>query len=114
MQVVKVVGKEGSELQSLVRKLYGEGFGEEFKREFNKVVKVAIKAARDAVEFASMLQPLLRKAMVWINVRDVDAVRVDLGEWNKVVVKICLKTREIVVSETGVDVVPLDFYVWNR
>ena len=98
MQVAVVKEKEKEKraegLQGLVERIYGEEFAAEFEKLFNSYVGLAIKSARDAREFASVLQPLLRKAMVWFDVEKVQAVSIKLGRWNEVIVKIHLPSRE--------------------
>ncbi|RLE89810.1 MAG: hypothetical protein DRN04_15915 [Thermoprotei archaeon] len=113
MQVAKTVVKRAEGLQGLVGKVYSEEFAAEFEKLFNSYVGLAIKSARTAKEFASVLQPLLRKAMVWIDVEKVQAVSIKLGRWNEVIVKIHLPSREIEVTKHGVEVLPLEFYTYE-
>ena len=116
MQVAKVQVKKEKRLeglQGLVERIYGEGFAEEFGKLFNSYVGLAIKSASTAKEFAAALQPLLRKAMVWIDVEKVQAVNVELGRWNEVIVRIHLPTREIKVTKYGAEILPLEFYTYE-
>ena len=116
MQVAKVQVKkekwpEG--LQGLVGKVYSEEFAAEFEKYFEKLVGFAVENATDAVRFAEILVPLLRKAMVWIDPEKVQAVNIELGRWNEVIVKIHLPTREIRISKYGAEVQPLEFYTYE-
>ena len=112
--IVQLKEKERPQgLQGLVGKVYSEEFAAEFEKLFNNYVAFAAENATDAVRFAEILVPLLRKAMVWIDPEKVQAVNIELGRWNEVIVKIHLPTREIRISKYGAEVQPLEFYTYG-
>ena len=81
-----------------------DGLIKEFAEDFEKLVGFAVKNARNARDFALFLQPLLRKSMVWIDPGKVEAVSVELGQWNEVIVKMKLPSCEIQVTKYRAEV----------
>jgi len=113
MQVSGVQVKGSQKLQNIVEEMFNAEAGK-FEEMFYEYVLLAIEDARDAKEFAAALQPLLRKAGVWVDPGKVQAVSVELGKWNEVVVRIHLPTREVKVTKYGAEVLPLEFYVYSN
>jgi len=102
--------QEKSSLSEVVKRKYN-GLIEEFAENFEKLVGYAIESARNAKEFALILQPLLRKSMVWIEPEKVEAVSVGLGQWNEVIVKLKMPSCEVQVTKHGAEVLAPSVYV---
>ena len=108
MEAARVQEKSG--LSETVKRKY-DGLMEEFAEDFEKLVGYAIESARNAKEFALFLQPLLRKSMVWIDPGKVEAVSVELGQWNEVVVKLKMPSCEVQVTKHGAEILIPSIYV---
>ena len=90
-------------LEEVVKRKYN-GLVEEFAEDFEKLVGYAIEHAVDAKQFAALMMPLLKKSMVWIDVSKVEAVSVELGQWNEVEVRMKLPSCEIKITKHGAEV----------
>jgi len=88
-----------------------DGLIEKFAEDFKKLVGFAVKNARNARDFALVLQPLLRKSMVWIDVSKVEAVSVELGRYDEVIVKLKMPSCEVQVTKHGAEVLAPSVYV---
>ena len=108
MESVKV--QEKSSLSETVKRKY-DGLMEEFAEDFEKLVGYAIEHAVNAKQFAVLMMPLLRKSMVWVDPGKVEAVSVELGQWNEVVVKMKLPSCEIQVTKYRAEVLIPSVYV---
>ena len=108
MEAAKVQEKSG--LSEVVKRRY-DGLIEEFAEDFEKLVGYAVEHAVDAKQFAVLMMPLLRKSMVWIDPGKVEAVSVELGQWNEVVVKMKLHSCEIQVTKHGAEILIPAVYV---
>ena len=108
MESAKVQEKSG--LSEVVKRRYN-GLMEEFAEDFEKLVGYAVEHAVDAKQFAVLMMPLLRKSMVWIDPGKVEAVSVELGRWDEVVVKLKMPSCEVQLSRHGAEVLIPSIYV---
>jgi len=108
VEAAKVQEKSG--LSEVVKRRY-DGLVEGFAKDFEKLVGYAIESARNAKEFALFLQPLLRKSMVWVDPGKVEAVSVELGQWNEVEVRMKLPSCEIKITKHGAEILIPSIYV---